>query len=108
MLKYYLKEGTDMLFNWSTKFHGACVVSALAGAESVSVIFAWGKKADGCSVEYRIANLNICDARQRLDRATRLAMGHFANTFTNQTGLINLAVDSTSSAFEGAIPEPLQ
>jgi hypothetical protein len=97
-----------MLFNWSTKFHGACVVSSLAGAKSVSVIFAWGKKADGYSVEYRIADLDTDDERQRLDRATRLAMGHFSNTFTNQTGLINLAVDSTSKAFEGAIPEPLQ
>ena len=46
-----------MLFNWSTKFHGACVVSSLAGAESVSVIFAWGKKSDAYSVEYRIAHL---------------------------------------------------
>ena len=97
-----------MLFNWSTKFHGACVVSSLAGAESVSVIFAWGKQADGYSVEYRITHLDADDQRQRLDRATRMAMGHFANTSTNQTGLINLAVDCASSAFEGAIPAPLQ
>ena len=96
-----------MLFNWSTKFHGACEVSSLAGPESVSVIFVWGKEADGYSVEYRIAHLDTDDERQRLERATRLAMGHFANTFTNQTGLINLAVDSTSSVFKGAIPEPL-
>lgn len=96
-----------MLFNWRTKFHGACEVSSLAGPESVSVIFVWGKEADGYSVEYRIAHLDTDGERQRLERATRLAMGHFANTFTNQTGLINLAVDSTSSVFEGAIPEPL-
>ena len=41
-------------------------MNSLAGAECVSVIFAWGKKSDGYSVEYRIANFHTDDERKRL------------------------------------------
>jgi len=100
-------KGDMMLFNWETKFHGRCLVSSSAGVGNVSVIIAWGTKIDGYSVEYRIANLDSDDERQRLDRATRLAMGHFERISSHQTGLINLAIDSTSRSFAGPIPEPV-
>lgn len=96
-----------MLFKWNTKYHGPCLVSALTSAGTASVIITWGKSADGYSVEYRIANLDTDDERQKLDRATRLAMGHFENVDTHQIGLINLEVDSTSRTFDGVIPQPL-
>ena len=96
-----------MLFNWSTSIHGPCLVSSLAGPDSVSVIFAWGKKEDGSSVEYRIAHIGTGDERQRLDRATRLAMGHFEGVDLHETGLINLAVDSSSKNFVGVMPAPV-
>ena len=96
-----------MLFNWETKFHGRCLVSSSASVENVSVIIAWGTEIDGFSVEYRIANLDSDGERQRVDRATRLAMGHFERMSIHQTGLINLAVDSTSRSFAGPMPAPV-
>lgn len=96
-----------MLFNWETKFHGTCLVSSRANDDTVSVIIAWGIKTDGYSVEYRIAHRNCDDEWRRLDRATRLAMGHFERITVHQTGLINLAIDSTSPWFAGPIPEPV-
>lgn len=96
-----------MLFNWETKFHGRCLVSSSASLDGVSVIIAWGTEIDGYSVEYRISHLDGNDERQRLDRATRLAMGHFERMSSHQTGLINLAIDSTSRSFAGPIPEPI-
>lgn len=96
-----------MLFNWKTKSHGHCLVSSRVSADNVSVIIAWGIEFDGSSVEYRITNIDCDDELHRLDRATRLAMGHFECRSINQTGLINLAIDSTSPLFSGSIPEPL-
>lgn len=96
-----------MLFNWETKTHGHCLVSSLANADNVSVIIAWGVETDGCSVEYRITNMSCDDEPHRLDRATRLAMAHFEVSAVDQTGLINLAIDSTSPSFAGQIPGPL-
>ena len=96
-----------MLFNWETEFHGRCLVSSSATVDIVSVIIAWGTEIVGYSVEYRIAHLDFDDERQRVDRATRLAMGHFERMSSHQTGLINLAIDSTSRSFAGQIPEPV-
>jgi hypothetical protein len=96
-----------MLFNWETKFHGRCLVSSRVSVDNVSVIIAWGTEIDGYSVEYRIAHIDCDDERRRLDRATRLAMGHFERIAIHQTGLINLAIDSTSPSFAGPIPEPV-
>jgi len=95
-----------MLFDWTTKVHGPCLVHATPGEGNVSVIIAWGPHSDGASVEYRIAHLDTDDRRQRLDRAVRLAMGHFDSGDATRTGLINLAVDAASVAFEGKIPPP--
>jgi len=60
-----------MLFNWKTRFHGRCLMSASASVENVSVIIGWSTEMDGFSVEYRIAHLDSADASQRVDRATR-------------------------------------
>lgn len=97
-----------MLFNWETKFHGRCLVSSLAGVENSSVIIAWGTEIDGYSVEYRITHLDSDNEQRRLDRATRLAMGHFERISSHQTGLINLAINSSSRSFTGPLPEPVQ
>ena len=96
-----------MLFNSETKFHGCCLVNFSASVDIVSVIIAWGTEINGYSVEYRIAHLDCDDERQRVDRATRLATGHFERMSSYQTGLINLAIDSTSRSFAGPIPEPV-
>lgn len=96
-----------MLFNWETKTHGRCLVSSLASADYVSVIIAWDVKTDGCAVEYRITNNNCDDEPYRVDRATRLAMAHFEVSAVDQTGLINLAIDSSSTSFAGRLPGPL-
>lgn len=60
-----------MLFNWETKFHARCLVSASASVDNVSIIIAWGTEIDGFLVECRIAHLDCDDERQRLDRETR-------------------------------------
>lgn len=73
----------------------------------VSVIIAWGTEHDGDSVEYRIENLDHQDSDQRLDRATRYAMGHFDSSPQESSGLLNLAVDHSSCRFEGPMPEVL-
>ena len=96
-----------MVFNWATEFHGLCMVCASATIGVVSVIIAWGTDTDGQSVEYRIAHLDCDDERQRLDYATRLAMWHFEQMKSHQTGLINLAVDASSQSFAGPMPPPL-
>lgn len=96
-----------MLFNWQTNYHGRCLVSSRASADNVSVVIAWGIEIDGFSVEYRITHTNYDDEPHQLDRATRLAMGHFERSESYQTGLINLAIDSTSPAFIGPMPKPL-
>lgn len=97
-----------MLFNWETALHGPCLVNSCASHGVISVIIAWGKEVDGCSLEYRIAHLACEDERKRLDHATRLAMWHFDHMQCHQTGLINLAIDSTSQLFTGPMPEPLE
>lgn len=97
-----------MLFDWETKVYGPVLVSARKNAGSVSVIIAWGKEVDGLSVEYRIENRDCEEEGQRLERATRLAMGHFERMACAQTGLINLVVDSTSKSFDGPLPAAVE
>lgn len=96
-----------MLFHWESQYHGKCVVSSSSETDDVSVIIAWGTSHDGDSVEYRIENLNNQDNDERLDRATRYAMGHFDWSRQKSSGLLNLAVDHSSPRFEGPMPAVL-
>ncbi|MDQ2820946.1 MAG: hypothetical protein M3Y65_11225 [Pseudomonadota bacterium] len=76
-------------------------------ANDVSVIIAWGTEHDGQSVEYRIENVADQNSDERLDRATRYAMGHFDWMPKHSIGLLNLAIDTTSRRFAGPLPSAL-
>lgn len=102
-----IRSDRQMLFNWESQHHGKCIVNSSIDTNDVSVIIAWGTEHDGDSVEYRIENVGDQKSDQRLDRATRYAMGHFDSSSQETCGLLNLSVDNSSCCFEGPLPAVL-